>query len=246
MIIAFSIAHAAHRPEREAVYRRLRNSLCAEYVHIESAPGKPREWSERQWRGGLALDTTHVCCLNDDVIICPDFIPTLERVIAAQPDSIIDLRQSHELAKEADKRGLRWITTNEGMLGQAYVLPSRVLRDFLDWRENALVPGALDALSEDRLINLYAMQHEGLIWHCVPALIDHDVSVPSLYGNENDGIRRPVVLPREGMAELDWNTDALHAGKLFLGNHYSLLTHVKGPHTRERIERYYAIAGGRA
>ncbi len=244
--IGFTIAHAAHRPERVETLRQVMAALEGQPVHVESAPGKPREWSERQWRAGLALDTRWVCCLNDDILPCADFVATLRNVVAAQPGSIIDLRNSHGLAREADKRGLRWITSVEGLLGQGYVLPAGVLRNFLQWREEALVPGAADVLSEDRLLNLYAMQHEGLVWHCVPALCDHSTSVPSLYGNENDGVRRPVVLPREGMAGLDWNTDALHAGKLFLGNHYSLLTHLKGPHTAHRLDRYYAIAGGRA
>ncbi len=246
MSIAFSIAHAAHRPERKAGFQRLLGQLDGESVVISDEPGPPREWSERQWLAGLSAKERYVCCLNDDIVLCPDFIGTLWKVIEAQPGHIIDLRQSDDMAALADGEGKRWITSVDGLVGQAYVIPSDALRAFLDWRASALVPGAVDALSEDQLINLWAMEQGALIWHCVPALVSHDNSVPSCYGNERDAERHPRVPPREGMADLDWATDALHAGLHFRGNFYSLLTKLKQPHTVARLNRYFDIAGGRA
>jgi hypothetical protein len=84
------------------------------------------------------------------------------------------------------------------------------------------------------------MVHGCLIWHTVPALVEHDTTVPSCYGNTQ--CRSATVGPRAGMLDVNWDSDALHIGRVFAGNHHALLTLVKG----ERgplVKRYYELAG---
>ncbi len=246
MRLVASIAHAAHRPERAATCERMHAALCQGdiAVHVEAAPGRPHEWSERQWRGAIGAaegrEATHALLLNDDMVPCDSFLAALDRVVAARPNHIINLYNTHPLAREAQKRGLSWLTSPDGLIGNAYVLPVPALRAFLEWRAAELEPGTVEGLSEDQLLNLWAMATGAIIWHTVPALVQHDTSVPSCYGNTQ--MRRALVGPRADMLAVDWDTDALHTGRIFAGNHHALLTRVRGDRLA-RVRRFYELAG---
>lgn len=248
MKLVFSIAHAAHRTERVAsldrMMRAIISPLMSDSLYIAAESGKPHEWSLDQWTGAVrraaACDGTHAVLLNDDLVLCPDFMGVLEQVIAARPTHVVNLYNTHPLATEAQKRGLSWLTSVDGLIGNAYVLPVPALRAFLGWRASSLTAGTVEALSEDQLLNLWCMQYGALIWHTVPALVQHDVSVPSCYGNTQ--LRTATVGPRPGMLAVDWNTDALHVGRVFHGNHNALLTRVLGPRL-PLVTRYYQLAG---
>lgn len=244
MKLAIGIAHAAHRPERIESLGRMLGQLARHRPFVESLPGKPHEWSERLWRGTLEdaerADASHCLLLNDDVELCDNFMAVLERVIEARPVHLVGLYNSHYLAHEAVKRGLSWLTSRDGLVGIAYVLPTASLRAFLQWRATSLTDGTVEVLSEDQLLNLWAMAHGCYVNHTVPALVDHDVSVDSCYGNTQ--MRHPEVGPRDGMLSINWATDALHMGRQFLGNHNSLLDRVKGDRV-ELVRRHYEVAG---
>ncbi len=249
MKVCFSIAHAAHKPERRPILDQMLADIGAlgrkhnwdPFVYIEDKPGKPHEWSLRQWKGVAdRSDYTHAAFLNDDLILCDDFTRVLDNVIAARPAHLLNLSNCHKLAHDAQARGMSWLTSNDGLIGNAYVLPIPSLRAFLAWRESSLTDGTVETLSEDQLLNLWAMAHGCLVHHCVPSLVEHDTSVPSCYGNTQ--CRQAEVGPRAGMLDVNWETDALHCGRIFTGNHHALLTRVKG----ERgplVKRFYELAG---
>lgn len=236
---AFSVAHAGHVPERKPGLDRLLAALPSG-AHVESAPGKPHEWSERQWKGAIAQGRTHCALLNDDVIPCDGFLDVLDAAVRAQPKAILNLYNLHPLAAEADARGFRWLTSPDGLIGNAYVLPTSTLEEFLVWRSLVLKPGAVEELSEDQLVNMFAMTTERLIWHTVPSLVDHDPQIASLFPKNMQ--HRASVGPRPGMPR-DWRSDALHTGRFFLGNHWALLTHTRPEAWRELglVERAYKL-----
>lgn len=235
--LGISICHAAHKPERKPTLNKMLEALKGQSVHVEDKPGKPHEWSERQWRYAVSLGCTHAVLLNDDVVLCEDFVEVLTKVIQAKPGHVINLYNTHHYAHQAYAGGKRWLTSPEGLIGIAYALPTSSLVEFLEWRETALMPGTVEVLSEDQLLNLWVMSKHALVWHTVPALVDHDTGVQSCYGNVQ--LRKPEVGPKPGMIELDWNTDGVHQGRQFQGNHWSLIRFMK-PEYRD-VERAYLI-----
>jgi hypothetical protein len=240
--LSVSIAHARHLPGRTASLARMMPPLAdVSPVWFYDGIGKPHEWSLRQWENALREPgATHALLLNDDLILCPNFLAVLANVIAARPAHLINLFNCHQLATDAQRRGMSWLTSSDGLIGHAYVLPVPALRAFLAWRESALIGDTVEVLSEDQILNLWAMVHGCLIWHTVPALVEHDTSVPSCYGNTQ--CRSATVGPRAGMLDVNWDSDALHIGRVFAGNHHALLTRVKGD--REHlVRRYYELAG---
>lgn len=249
--LAISVAHCAARPERVETLKSMEQVIRADpyggAICIEAAPGKPHEWSFRQWKGAVNRSRSHCVLLNDDLILCKDFLAIVRKVIEARPNHLINLYNSHDLAHVAVERKLSWLTSVNGLIGNAYVLPTEHLRAFLEWRAHNLTPGTIELLSEDNLLNLWAMEQGALVWHTVPALVDHDTSVPSCF--DNTQVRKPTVGPLPDMSAVDWNTDAIHVGRAFRGTHQYLLTKLEsahGPGRRALIERYYAIAGDRA
>jgi hypothetical protein len=242
--ISISIAHARHIPERRASLQRMIAQLEGQEalsIYIEDQPGKPCEWSLRQWQGALQMPATHCVMLNDDLLLCDDFVEVCKRIALARPMHIVNLYNTHPIAKIAYAEGRSWLTSPDGLIGNAYMMPAAGLRAFLAWREAALTPGAAELLSEDQLINLFAMAHRALIWQTVPALVDHDVSIPSCFGNKQ--MRRPEIPPQKDMLSVNWETDALHAGLAFKGNHWWLIKYMK-PEVRKRmqlIERAYEL-----
>lgn len=247
MSFAISIAHAAHREGRRDSLNRLLHLLGLSSAHrvvVCAEPGKPSEWSDKQWAGASLLaeqyGLTHAMLLNDDMVPCEGFMAAAERLIEARPNHIVNLYNTHPLAKKAKADGLSWITSADGLIGNAYILPIAGLRAFREWRASSLKGGTVDELSEDQLINLWAMQQGALIWHTVPALMNHDTTVPSCFGNTQ--LRRPAVRATGDASGIDWGTDAMHVGRVFNGNHKALLTHVLGDRL-PLVKRYYELAG---
>lgn len=232
---ATSIAHAPHKPERIATLARMLDVL-GDNVHVESLPGKPHEWSLRQWEGALGRGT-HALLMNDDLVLRPDFRDALWKAIAVHPAEIVSLYAAHKQASGV------WHLTAEGLIGNAYVIPMPLLERFLEWRAHDLVPGVVERLSEDQLVNLFAMAMRMDIHH-VP-LVDHDNSIPSCYGNEGSGLRTSTLplLP----ATTDFNVSpSAHLGRLFRGNHWALQEVIRQDVRLEMclVERSFQVARG--
>lgn len=244
MKIVTVIAHAAFSSEREASLGKMLHDLPDAYVSASIEPSSPCEWSIRQWGKAVRMaevtGATHALFLNDDLTLCQDFMRVLEKVIEANPNHVICLHNAHPKAQQAFEEGYRYITSPDGLIGTAWTIPIPALKAFLEWRENDLKQGVVECVAEDTLVNLWMMDTGNLIWSTVPALIDHDTSLPSLSGES--GTRHPVVLPMPDMLDMNWKSDALHVGRVFLGNHRRMLTDLHGDRLHQ-VRRYYELAG---
>lgn len=198
-------------------------------------PAPPHVWSRKQWAGGVD-DRTHALFLDDDVILCEKFWATLSNAVAARAGDIVALHCNHPRAIEVYNKGFRWMTSVDGLVGCGYVMPQGLLREFIDFERDEMQawaretpPGNPHHLACDTAVSLFAMATGRLIHHTVPALLDHDTSVPSCYGNDGHNQRRPAVLPQGDMTGIDWNTEALHVGRVYQGNHWRLISELKRP-----------------
>jgi hypothetical protein len=201
MNFSVAISHSNWVPARVASFQRLRAALtlddtglaCVDAVQVFQDREPNWSWSEKMWRWASMTTATHCLFLQDDVIPMPSFWDALSAMVEANPDAIIGLETAHPAAEPLRDEGANWMTTADGLIGVAYVIPRERLKSFLLWRSQALKPGAVEAISEDSLIGLYAA-HMGLkVWHPIPTIVDHDTSIPSTYGNEAHKNRRPSV-----------------------------------------------------
>lgn len=219
---SLAISHTPWRAERVESMRRLRESLgviegelsgyrvcapigkpllCLSYCEItDRAPN--HVWSLQMWQwaatmtgtqGPMGEPPSHHAFLQDDVIPAPNFWPALRAMVEAVPDQVLALEAVHPAIPALAEAGHRWCTTSEGLVGVAYVLPHALLVEFLEWRETRLKPGALEAITEDTLIDCWLLSTGRRAWHPIPTITDHDVSLASTYGNEGHTNRRPRV-----------------------------------------------------
>lgn len=195
---ALGLPHTPWVPARVASYERLIDGITPTPKYLltlraftERAPN--RVWSQKMWEWGAEQDATHFLTLQDDVIVAPEFWARLRAMVETVPDQVIGLEAVHPAGIELARQGHRWYTTTDCLIGVGYVVPTAQLREFLAWRASSLKPGALEAITEDTMLGLWCMVTGRKIWHPIPTIIDHDVSMVSTYGNDDHGSRRPLV-----------------------------------------------------
>ena len=211
--IALGLPHTPWIPERVKSFARLRDGLQGpvEHVQVFAERESNRVWPGKLYRWAVSTGASHCLQLQDDVIVYEKFWPVLRAMIAAVPDQILGLEANHPLGPEMLRTGRRWYRTRAWLVGVGYCWPMSPdlpngLPAFLRWCEAN--PDAVQANNEDSLVNLWAQQHGHDIWHPVPTIIDHDIGVPSTYGNDDHAeysmYRRPTVTWRDVELRNGW------------------------------------------
>lgn len=186
--VAFYVAHAAWDARRRSPFNRLIDQLGS--VPCEAVPSlKPEHasvWAKRLWR--CATDdergATHFVFLNDDVQIPRNFLGACLAITDAVPDEVVSLHTTSPVASWALAPWVRsyWLT------GPGYIVPRARLLDLLAFAEAWAEP--FTRMNEDNLIMQWAWSEQRPIWHTIPALVDHDTSVPSTLGYDHHPLRR--------------------------------------------------------
>ena len=192
--IALGIPHCSWLAERVATLDRLLTQLGEKGDHFRLFTDREPNWSWSPKLWGWALETgaDYLLQLQDDAIVCHTFWTDLHAMLDEHPDQIIGLETAHPLARFLYEQDYRWCTTADGLIGVGYVLPRAVLDEFMKWRAS-LPEGATKRITEDTLIGLFAYVTGRKIYHPIPTIIDHDVTVRSVYNNDAHPNRRPSV-----------------------------------------------------
>lgn len=260
--LALAISHTPWVPARVSSFARLCSELgitamgapttneaadAFAHWHVEAERAPNWVWSERMWRWAAETRASHAVFLQDDLRVCPNFGLATRAMLHAVPDQIISLYNGHPGTKEVAREGGRWCTTADGLVGQGYILPTTLLREFLRWRRDALNPRAVEHITEDTLIDVWAVATGRKVWHPVPTTIDHDLEINSTYGNDGHPYRKPAVTWNDGDI-CDWTDSDLtsaafwsphhgyddhplpappHFGRFYRGIHWTVRQHVR-------------------
>jgi len=217
--IALAIPHTPWVPARVESMERLREALGLLPIgaHWSSPCDHYREFTDRApnsvwcvalWTWLHETGAEWALQLQDDVIAAPCFWPALRAMLGALPPEaeIIGLTSVHPMTPEIARRGHRWHRTPGNLVGWAYALRREALGAFLT--DRAKLPESFRMQNEDEQIAIWAASTGRSIWHPVPAICDHDTSVPSSYKNDNHSLRRPAVTWRDygegSLCDVDW------------------------------------------
>jgi hypothetical protein len=211
--ICLGIIHAAHEPARHKLLERLSDQLTplpreviAHRVHGER--GTPREWARISWRWAFETGAEFSVILNDDVVLAPCFWPALLAMLETFPArTVLGLGTVSPGQKDARNRGDRWLRDGHGVVGWAVGM-WRAELGLLVEAESTLPPdhrsGGHDECKpgctywhEDSWTNDLLESLEIPVWHPVPSIVDHDTSLPSLYGNDHHKCRTAPVTWRD-------------------------------------------------
>ena len=216
MTIQILIVTAAEwAPERRPGLLRLQQQLPGAITLASPVREHASVWALRAWRKAAAHDGPTVI-LNDDVTTCPDFPAVVAALTAAVPDQVISLHTTIAIAPSLAACGERWVRSY-WLTGPGYIFPPGAAERLLEWVAQA--PRQLVAsVNEDNLAMHWAWHEQRPIWHCIPALVQHDVSVPSTLGyDEHPG--RQTNVPWDKCPE----HVALSARPLWVPRHEPLL-----------------------
>ena len=235
-----AIIHADHIEDRRASYARLLAALgpIPEWVRVHPVTGKmpPREWAALAFEA--CLGGTHGLVLQDDMMPCPDFWNVLRRTLEARPFDMLGLYCSHAGAAKAYEDGLSWVTTCDGLIGGAYAAPASMFAELLArWRERTRWQG-----HEDTFIQTYLQSIGRYVYHPLPSIVDHDLSVEPTAGNPHHQTNPDLI-----RARVPWHDhpvpsperlEAKHLGRLFSNPHWLGVMNATEP-TEADIEGAY-------
>ena len=180
-MIQIAIAHAAWDPPRAATLDRLVAELSPALPMIVSSGEREHAstWAPRLWRAGVRSEASHLVFLNDDVHVPPRFAEICEAMVRAVPDQVIALHTSIGLRMvRGPWQRAYWLT------GPGYIFPRADLVSLLEFLETRRAAFAGDT-NEDGFTMQWAWSIQKPIWHCLPALVAHDTSIPSTLGYDN-------------------------------------------------------------
>jgi hypothetical protein len=191
--VEVAIAHAAWHPERGATLARLVKQLAEQGAKIHVSVSARKEhaaiWATRLWEYGAYVDEP-VVCLNDDVIVSPDFVATCEAIALAVPDEVVSLHTQVPGAELVKGPWVRcyWLT------GPAYMLPPGAARSLLDY---PLPWEFVSRINEDNRAIHWAWERQRPFYSVTVAPVTHDVGTSSTLGYD----KHPHRLPRATWAD---------------------------------------------
>ncbi len=124
---------------------------------------------------------THVCILQDDVLLARNFALTVEKVIEARPTNVVSLfvgglpGPTRTEFYRASQEGRRFSPVNSSRIVHvvALVWPRSLAEHFLAWSEENKVPGPVPPKSDDAAVCWWSLRTGNQILATVPCLVEH-------------------------------------------------------------------------
>ena len=188
--IAIAIPHASHHAARTVSLNRLLlqigNGAVVPRVFADREPHW--QWSKKLWRYGLESGAAWLVQVQDDVQVPQTFVWACEAALEGAPTNcdVVALFGIHPLARELARQGQRWYTTRAWLMGNGYALRRSFLETFVPWVEANEETARVTC--EDALINRYCVETGRSVFHTMPSLVEHDLSLPSTWGQQAAGM----------------------------------------------------------
>ena len=188
----------SHPSRADLLPRLLPDLPGAQTVYDPEPDGKRNPWrTYLACLGALAPDASHLLVIQDDAIVCLDFMATVEKVIAAHPDSPICLFVPgvgllRNAMLDACYRGKQWaeIPRPAFVPVVAVVWPRADAEALLAYAEEK--PFALGRTSDDANVAEWMRVTRRTFWMTVPSLADHPDDTPSLMNQPAMNGRNPA------------------------------------------------------
>jgi hypothetical protein len=135
------------------------------------------------------LPDGHLCVLQDDTIPCSNFVPALELIAAANPDTPVSLflsktpRRTHNLSLLRHGKSRYVITHQQDLVHVVALLwPAHKAQEFVDWiTENPKrIRGEQLSTSDDANVTRWMQLTKQVIRCTVPSIVQHPDDVPSI------------------------------------------------------------------
>lgn len=155
--------------------------LIVNYDNFDKGGEYPSAWLN--YLRGLELAGCEATVqMDDDIILCYDFVSKIKKEIQKHPDSII---QFFSMRKDDITIGSRWVYGRTFMMNQCYYLPKGIAKEILDFiKEYETRADKSFNIDEtvpiDCLIALFLKSKKLKYWNVVPNLVDHRIGVSKI------------------------------------------------------------------
>lgn len=210
--VALGIIHAPHLPARQASFERMLNELIpapmwVRFATVHQERESSRAWAHRSWEWAYKTGADFSLILNDDVLPAPRFWECLRAMLHVLPrHAVLGLGTVDPLQAVAHGKGERWLRLDHcSTVGWGVGLWREEVEYLHRWESSlpddhmsphgSECPPGCNLWHEDSWANevLHAASPRRRVWHPIPAILDHDTSVPSTYANDHHKTRRPPV-----------------------------------------------------
>jgi len=163
--------------------------------------GRGSWWTAKKcWEAGSTSNASHHLLLQDDIVVCNNFVNGVKKVIDAYPDEIISLFHG---PRKSFNNSARW-GLSEGVWGQGVVMPVPMVQEFLKWESENI---STDFPHDDSRVSLFAIKTKRYVKVPFPNLINHrDIEVKSVLGHK--WIRPRIssdFMGERNPEDFDWN-----------------------------------------
>lgn len=141
--------------------------------------------ARQAWHDSLRYDSTHHLVLQDDIVVCRDFLAAVVAAIEARPDAPVAFFDMSRTIPDAMDKGVSWAVRRSLSSACALAMPTPMVLPAIRWCDYNTDP---KVKSYDARLSAYFLSVDQLIWYTVPSLVDHNDNGHSLIGH-------PVKLP---------------------------------------------------
>lgn len=114
---------------------------------------------------------THLLVLEDDVLPCFNFIPTVENIIKTLKNEPITFFTNSRAVNIALKDEIHWIKLKIWYYTQSYVMPFKLMGNILSWIDKNVDDD--DRHSDDERMAMYFYFHNRFVYATAPSLVEH-------------------------------------------------------------------------
>ncbi len=172
-----------HHPSRaDRIPRLLARLGHPDRVHLITDHESAGIWptARRCWEAAPP-ESTHHLVIQDDVLICDDLIPTMETVARILPEQVIAPYSNRSATDQERLQGNAWVRL-PGVWGQATMLPTPHIPDFLSWVDRHIRP---EYKHDDRRVTFWLGATNRSAWAMIPSVVEHDAPSDSLVGHSD-------------------------------------------------------------
>ena len=179
--LSFSIMHLPTNPQRRALVQNMIAKMggpkqieedCVGWEIVEDY-GKfgPQVTSRRAWLSAYRHSrSTHHLVLQDDAVLCKDFLLGVASAIEYNPRAAISLYANRRNVETAKEMGISWASFRDGLWGVAVVIPTDWISTYMAWAK-ANIPPVYP--HDDRRLGLWLWEHDLPALGTVPSLVEH-------------------------------------------------------------------------
>lgn len=215
------LVRVQHHPSREALLPALRTSLLPLAVEISThASDPPNPWLGYYQAISDLRSCSHVLVLQDDVIVCKNFAPTLEIIASKKAEIPVVLFLAHlprriaAQSLQSSKRGLRYHDTrfriNEFCPVVGILWPVEKAKEFVAWADaNPNRLGHPAPRSDDGVLGRWCALTQQVVRFTIPSLVEHPDREKSTIGRTatwgKDRGRVALNFCQDDPLDLDWS-----------------------------------------